>query len=227
MSLFIVTTILTLTRRNAMQKQKKKRSFLTTTILMAAILFMISGAAVKDAQAQEGFLGEIKMVGFNFAPRGWAFCDGQLLAISSNTALFSLLGTNYGGDGRTTFGLPDLRGRFAMHPGNGPGLTSRRLGEKGGAETTTLNLNQIPSHSHTALVNAFSSEGDSTIPDNNTWAKSGQGDPDYYTGADNTIMSEDAVQIGNAGGDQPHSNVPPFQAVNYIIALVGVFPSRN
>ncbi len=211
-----------------MQKQKKKRSFLTATVFMAAILFMITGTAVKESQAQiEPFIGQIVMFGGNFAPRGWALCDGQLLPISQNQALFSILGTTYGGDGRTTFGLPDLRGRFAMHPGNGPGLTSRRLGEKGGAETTTLNLNQIPSHSHTALVNAFSSEGDSTIPDNNTWAKSGQGDPDYYTGADNTIMSEDAVQIGNAGGDQPHSNVPPFQAVNYIIALVGVFPSRN
>jgi microcystin-dependent protein len=195
---------------------------------MAAILFMISGTAVKDINAQsDPFIGQIVIFGGNFAPRGWALCDGQLLPITSNSALFSILGTTYGGDGRTTFGLPDLRGRYAMHPGTGSGLTSRQLGEKGGAETTTLNSSQIPSHSHTALVNGYSSEGDSTIPDNNTWAKSGQGDPDYYTGEDNTIMSEDAVQIGNAGGGQSHNNMPPFQAVNYIIALTGVFPSRN
>jgi microcystin-dependent protein len=210
-----------------MQKQKEKRAFLATTICMAAILFMITGTAVKNAQAQEPFIGEIVMFGGNFAPRGWALCDGQLLSISSNSALFSLLGTTYGGDGRTTFALPDLRGRFAMHPGNGPGLSTRRLGEKSGAETTILNLNQIPSHSHTTTVNAFSSEGDSTTPDNNIWAKSGQGDPDYYTGEDNRTMSVDAVQIANAGGSQAHSNMPPFLGVNYIIALEGLFPSRN
>jgi microcystin-dependent protein len=210
-----------------MQKQKKKRSFLTATVFMAAILFMITGTAVKESQAQEPFIGEIVMFGGNFAPRGWALCDGQLLAINQNQALFSILGTTYGGDGRTTFGLPDLRGRFAMHKGTGPGLSSRRLGEKGGTETETLTTAQIPAHTHTPTVNAFSSEGDSTTPDNNIWAKSGQGDPDYYTGEDNRIMSADAVQIANAGGGQAHNNMPPFQAVNYIIALTGVFPSRN
>jgi microcystin-dependent protein len=213
-----------------MQKQKKKRSFLATTIFMAAILCMISGTAVKDSQAQEPFIGEIRMVGFNFAPRGWAFCEGQILPISQYNALFALLGTTYGGDGRTTFALPDLRGRFPLHSGNGStgsGLTSRQLGEKSGTETETLTIAQIPAHTHTALVNGFSSEGDSTIPDNNTWAKSGRGDPDYYTGEDNTIMSENAVQIGNAGGSQAHNNMPPFLGVNYIIALEGLFPSRN
>ena len=100
------------------------------------------------------FIAEIIMFGGNFAPRGWAFCDGQLLSISSNSALFSILGTTYGGDGRTTFGLPDLRGRVAMHPGSGPGLTQRRLGEKSGMETVTLTTNQIPSHNHTATATA-------------------------------------------------------------------------
>jgi microcystin-dependent protein len=219
--------ILTLTRRDAMQKQKEKRSFLTATIFMAAILFMISGTAVQEVKAQEPLLGEIKMVGFNFAPRGWAFCDGQLLPISQNSALFSLLGTTFGGDGRITFALPDLRGRFAMHPGNGPGLTSRSWGAGGGRETETLTTAEIPAHTHTATVNAFSSEGDSTTPDNNTWAKSGQGDPDYYTGGYDADMAADSVKIEDAGGDQPHNNMPPFRAVYYIIALQGIFPSRN
>ena len=184
-----------------MQKQKKKRSFLTTTILMAAILFMIAGTAVKEVKAQEPFIGEIRMVGFNFAPRGWAKCDGQLLPISQYNALFSLLGTQYGGDGRTTFGLPDLRGRFAMHQGSGSGLTTRVMGQKIGTETETLTIGQIPSHDHTTTsCGASQSYASSTT---------------------------DAVQIANVGGGQAHNNMPPFQVVNYVIALEGLYPSRN
>ena len=106
------------------------------------------------------FLAEIVMFGGNFAPRGWAFCDGQLLAISSNTALFSLLGTTYGGDGRTTFGLPELRGRFAMHPGNGPGLSSRKLGQKGGSERVTLAITNLPSHTHQLRCNSGAADSE-------------------------------------------------------------------
>jgi len=166
-------------------------------------------------------LGEIFMFAGNFAPRGFALCDGQLLPISSNTALFSLLGTTYGGDGRTTFGLPDLRGRVPLHPGSGPGLTTRRLGEKSGAENVTLNTTQIPSHSH--QMRAQSAEGDSNIPTNAIPAKSGTGG--YSTGAADVNMAAGASLA--AGGSQSHTNVQPFLGVNFIIALTGVFPSRN
>lgn len=163
------------------------------------------------------FLGEIIMFGGNFAPRGWAFCDGQLLAISGNSALFSILGTTYGGDGRTTFALPDLRGRFPIHAGNGPGLPSVRLGEKSGNPTNTLNVTQLPSHNHTMnLVSA--SEGDQTSPVGNSLAVSD--DRNYATGAG-------TGSTGNTGGNQSINNMPPYNAVNFIIALQGVFPSRN
>ena len=170
----------------------------------------------------EPFIGQIMMFGGNFAPRGWAFCDGQLLPISQNTALFSILGTTYGGDGRTTFALPDLRGRAAMHPGRGPGLSSRRLGEKGGVEDVTLNVNQMPSHNHT--IQAGNTGGDDTNP---TTAKgfASASDDLYLENAPGTTMQSQIVS--NAGGSQPHTNMPPFGCVNYIIALVGIFPSRG
>jgi microcystin-dependent protein len=163
------------------------------------------------------FIAQIVMFGGNFAPRGWAFCDGQLLAISSNTALFSLLGTTYGGDGRTTFALPDLRGRFAMHPGNGPGLSSRRLGDKSGAETHTITTNQMPSHSHTMNL-ASSTEGDQTSPVGNSLGVTD--DRNYVSGAG-------TGSTGTTGGGNSINHVPPFTTVNYIIALQGVFPSRS
>ena len=184
----------------------------------------------------EGCIGEIRMFGGNFAPRGWALCDGQLLAISSNSALFSILGTTYGGDGRTTFGLPDLRGRIPMHPGNGPGLNNRNLGEKGGIERVTLTNSELPSHSHPATSNAtmkaISTEGDSANPKERIPAKSGAGDPDYgeESNADTSLHS-DAISVntnvGNAGGNESHQNLQPYQCVNFIICLQGIFPSRN
>lgn len=164
------------------------------------------------------FLAQIIMFGGNFAPRGWAFCDGQLLAISSNTALFSLLGTAYGGDGRTTFGLPDLRGRFPMHPGNGPGLSSRRLGDKSGAENHTLTVNEMPSHNHT-MVLASNLEGDQTSPVNNSLAISD--DRNYVNDPSATGTTE------STGGGQAFDNMPPWLGVHFIIALVGVYPSRS
>ena len=167
------------------------------------------------------------MFGGNFAPRGWALCDGQLLSIASNEALFSILGTTYGGDGRTTFGLPDLRGRVALHAGTGPGLSNRRLGEKGGAEDVTLSTQQIPSHNHpltefTLPVSTATANHDD--PDGSVF---GAG-PEFYSQAVPDVsmpLTEGTVE--NTGGGQSHPNMQPFNTVNYIIALVGTFPSRN
>lgn len=171
----------------------------------------------------EPFIGEIIMFGGNFAPRGWALCDGQLLAINSNQALFSILGTTYGGDGRTTFALPDLRGRVSMHVGNGAGLTPRRLGERGGTETHTLTTNQIPAHSHPVSVPTTSAMADDTQPNRNAL---GQTRADVYSqsATDGELAG---VTAGNTGGGQSVNHVQPFTGVNYIIALVGVFPARN
>lgn len=174
----------------------------------------------------EPFIGEIKIVGFNFPPRGWAGCDGTLLAISQHTALFSLLGTTYGGDGRTTFALPDLRGRLPMHYGNGPGLTSRAIGTRSGVETNTLTTNQLPSHSHTGTVIASTQEGDRNDPAGAYPAR--PEDPTQpYGGAGGTQMAAGGVQIDSAGGGQAVNNMPPFLAVNFVIALTGIFPSRS
>ena len=172
----------------------------------------------------EPFIGEIRMVGFNFAPRGWALCDGQLLAIAQNTALFSLLGTIYGGDGRTTFGLPDLRSRVPMHAGTGPGLTPRQLGAKFGLETVTLNVTQLPAHTHAAQ--ASSGSGNANSPIGRIWSKDAGVQSATYTGnAPDGSMAANA--IANAGGGQAHDNMPPVQVVNFVIALVGLYPSRN
>lgn len=175
----------------------------------------------------EPFLGQIVMFGGNFAPRGWALCDGQLLPIASNAALFSILGTTYGGDGRTTFGLPDLRGRSPMHAGNGPGLTPRQLGSKSGSETTTLLLNNLPSHNHTGQVQLKAS-GNPADTDNPTGSNLGIANA-YSTQPASVDMAADAgtVTVSNTGGGQPFNNVHPYQAVNFIIALQGIFPSRN
>ena len=171
------------------------------------------------SSAQEPFLGEISWFAGNFAPRGWAFCDGQSLAISSNTALFSILGTTYGGDGRTTFALPDMRGRMPVHDGNGPGLSQRRLGQKSGTETVALTAAEMPSHSHTAM--ASSASGSLNTPEGNVLAGIRRG----YDDSANVAM--DASAIANNGGGQAHNNMPPFQVLNCIIATQGIFPSRS
>lgn len=206
-----------------------------------AARFGITPGTVVDAQGRpmrssgfnEPFIGGIVMFGGNFAPRGWALCDGQLLPINQNTALFSILGTTYGGDGRTTFGLPDLRSRFPLHPGNGPGLPSYNLGQKGGAATRTLTTNQMPSHTHTATggggsVAVASTPGTTDDPTGNVLARPASSIPTYAAPADaDGTLGGGAVTIGNTGGNQSFDTMPPYQAVNFIIALVGVFPSRN
>jgi microcystin-dependent protein len=167
------------------------------------------------------FLGEIKMVGFNFAPRGFAQCNGQILSISQNTALFSLLGTTYGGNGQTTFALPDLRSRVPLHVGQGPGLSSYALGQVSGTETVTLIAQQLAPHSHT--VNA-SATATSKSPANNFPAVTGAGSS-YAATADGTTMNP-AMTTGGGGG-QPHTNLQPSLCINFVIALEGIFPSRN
>lgn len=175
------------------------------------------------AYAQEAFIGEIRMFAGNFEPRGWAFCDGRILSIAQNTALFSILGTTYGGDGRTTFALPDFRSRVAVGVGQGPGLSQVILGEKAGAETVTLNVNQMPSHSHT--VNAVSSEGNQNSPTGNLPADTKTLDKEYSNANANTTMK--VSMINPAGGNQPFSVQQPFTGMNYIICLEGYYPSRN
>jgi microcystin-dependent protein len=165
----------------------------------------------------EPFIGEIVLFAGNFAPRGWALCNGQLLPIAQNTALFSILGTTYGGNGQTTFALPDLRGRAAIHSGQGPGLENYELGQSGGEETVTLNVNQLAPHQHAQP--ATSAEETTNRPTNAVPAKGG-----VYAGAsDGTTMAPTTV----SGSGQPHDNRSPYLTVNFIIALEGVFPSRN
>lgn len=172
----------------------------------------------------EPFIGEIRLFGFNFPPRGWARCDGQLLSIASNTALFSLLGTFYGGDGRNTFGLPDLRGRAALHMGTGPGLSPRSIGQKGGTESNTLTASNMPAHNHPAA--ARSGAGNSNVADGNVWAMdAGVQSATYHSGTPDGAMSPDA--IGFAGSGTPVDNMPPYLALNYCIALVGIYPPRS
>ncbi|MCW2118610.1 phage tail protein [Flavobacterium sp. 7A] len=188
------------------------------------LIVFISFSSTKAVAQSEPFIGQISMFAGNFAPRGWAFCDGQLLAISQNTALFSILGTTYGGDGRTTFGLPDLRGRVPMHPGTGFGLSRRSLGESGGSETNTLNISQMPSHSHT--VNAVSTDGNTNDPTNAVPANTKVLDKEYSTAATDAVIMK-STMISPAGGNSSINNMQPYKAINFIIALQGIFPSRS
>ena len=169
----------------------------------------------------EPFIGMIVMFGGNFAPRGWALCDGQLLPISQYTALFSILGTTYGGDGRTTFGLPDLRGRVPMHAGNGPGLSPRNLGQKSGTETVTLSDNQLPSHSHN--IGVTDEDGNTNEANGNVLANTVNNNYSSNGPASSQILGGTTA----VGGNNPVNIVQPFQCVNYIIALTGIFPSRS
>ena len=168
------------------------------------------------------FVAEIRIFPFNFAPTGWAFCDGQILPISQNTALFSLLGTTYGGDGKSNFALPNMQGNAPMHPGQGPGLSLHDLGETGGSVTVTLLESEIPSHSHALMASL--SDGTDTNGGNELLAK-GIGVGQYAVPGGLVQMSPNA--IAPAGGDQPHNNMQPYLTLNFCIALQGVYPPRT
>ena len=168
------------------------------------------------------FIAEIRMFGGSFAPRGNALCNGQILSISQNTALFSLLGTTYGGNGVTTFGLPDLQGRAPMHIGQGPGLTPRSRGEQSGTPTVTLTQTQMPLHNHNiAATSAASAVND---PTNNNFGSGGRGRPAFYSAAATSVPMQ---PTGVNGSGQPHNNMQPNLAITFIIALQGIYPARN
>lgn len=175
----------------------------------------------------EAYIGEIRMFAGNFAPNGWALCNGQLLPIAQNTALYSILGCIYGGNGSSTFALPDLRGRAPMHWGQGPNLTARALGQQVGSSSVTLSADQIPSHNHSAC--AYSGPGqDGLGPQDASWAQGGAGrqvPPLYGTGSQLTEMAPQA--LGTSGGSQTHNNMQPYLGLNFIICLSGFYPQFN
>lgn len=221
------------------------RLFPKTRLAVSAALFgtLLSASVPVSAASLEPMLGSIDFVGFNFAPRGWASCDGQLLPISSNSALFSLLGTTYGGDGRTTFALPDLRGRVPMHKGQGPGLSNYAIGQRGGQEAHTLSVTEIPAHTHAATTTVDPSglkmrgnDGAAATPEPGANALASTGRNNTYAAvAPNVDMAPGSVGgtasaatvIGSAGGGQAFPSMPPYLVLNCIIALQGVYPSRD
>ena len=170
------------------------------------------------------FIGEIRLFGFNFAPTDWAQCNGQLLSIAQNTALFSILGTTYGGDARTTFGLPNLQGQAPLHAGQGPGLSDRQLGESGGEPSVTLIVSEMTPHAH--AVAASSTTADQSNPTNTVWATGAGGrGQNFYTRGAGVPMSNQA--LGATGGSQPHNNLPPYLLLNFCICMYGVYPPRS
>jgi len=199
--------------------------FLTRTgCAVAAVLSLVGVHGTASAQASDPFLGQIMCAGFNFAPRGWAELDGQLLPISQNTALFALLGTQYGGNGTTTFALPDMRGRVLIHAGQGPGLTLRDQGEEAGAEQVTLNNSQLPAHTHTVTPQGSPSDATLVSPANGVPATKARTTL-YAPGPGTVPMSP--VLTSPAGSNAPVPTMSPFVTVRCFIALVGIFPSRN
>jgi microcystin-dependent protein len=172
------------------------------------------------------FLGEIRMFGGNFAPKGWALCNGQLLAISQNTALFSLLGTIYGGNGTTTFALPDLRGRVPIHFGQGAGLSNYTQGQQAGSESVTLLVGQLPAHNHT--ISGVASGGNQAGPANGSFAIESTGTSLNYASSSSPPNSPmNPAMLSQTGQNQPHNNIQPYLCINFIIALIGIFPARN
>jgi microcystin-dependent protein len=207
----------------------------TMKILM---LFIICAMSSIDGQAQDGYTGEVKLFAGNFAPRGWAFCDGQILPIDGNQALFSILGTTYGGDARTTFALPDMRGRVAVGPRTGPGLSTYREGNQGGTETNTLSTAQLPAHNHaaTGVIKASNANATAKEPAGNYFASSiyaiNRGnivDVLSYGAASDVEMNANAIDVtvGDTGDNQAANNRQPYLAMNYIICINGFYPSRN
>ena len=207
----------------------------TMKILM---LFIICAMSSIDGQAQDPFTGEVKLFAGNFAPRGWAFCDGQILPISGNTALLSLLGNTYGGDARTTFALSDMRGRVAVGPRTGPGLSTYREGNQGGTETNTLSTAQLPAHNHDAIgiIKASNANATTKEPAGNYFASSiyaiNRGnivDVLSYGATSDVEMNANAIEVrvGDTGSSQAANNRQPYLAMNYIICLYGMYPSRS
>lgn len=190
--------------------------------LFVNLFILLSFFSTVKAQS-EPYIGQIAIFPYNFAPRGWAPCDGRLLSIAQNTALFSLLGTTYGGNGQTTFALPDLRGRVIVGIGQGPGLTNRDLGEMSGTENTTLTVANLPPHNH--AINAVTTEGNQNLPTNSLPADTKLLDKEYSNAAPNTTMSP--TMVGNTGNGVPVNNMQPYTSIGYYIALEGIFPSRN
>jgi microcystin-dependent protein len=189
---------------------------IATLLVLAALLLF---AVPAHAQGNQ-FVGQIDIVGFNFAPNGWAICDGQIMSIADNAVLFDLIGTTYGGDGMTTFALPDLRGRMAIHQGQGPGLANYIVGQMGGEEQVTLTLSQLPNHTH--LPMGSSSPANALSPSSAVWATT----TTFLYSSTGTPVPMTAA-IGATGGGGPHENRPPFLAMNFIISLFGIFPSQN
>ena len=184
---------------------------------------MESNQSKNIPNSYDAYIGEIQMVAFSYAPEGWAICEGQLLSISQNRALFQLIGTTYGGDGTSTFALPDLRGRFPINAGAGPGLENKQIGQKGGVESVTLSTDQLPAHSHDYFGSNKSREA--TSPENRLLPIAGA---NYYTSANNSsdLLKMNSLAIANSGGSKSHSNMPPFLAINFIICLQGIYPPR-
>jgi len=173
----------------------------------------------------DNFLGEIRLFGTNFAPSGWALCNGQLLPLAQNTALFSLLGTNYGGDGRTTFGLPNLQGRIPLSWGQGAGLSSYNIGETGGTPSVTLLTTQLPAHTHPVVVTP--TPGTTSSPANAVFASTSRGKPPAYGPIGSPTVNMSAAAVATAGSSLPHENMPPYLTLTFCIALVGIFPARS
>ena len=207
-------------------------------LLNLSLISLLFFAGLGISNAQEAYLGEIRMFAGNFAPRGWALCEGQLLSISSNSALFSILGTMYGGDGRTTFALPDLRGRNAIGAGHGPGLSDRRQGPGAGAEFNVLTVNNMPNHSHSVAVSTKVSSDVGTTPDptgaylakaETALARDDKKATNVYSTVNNTSLAPNAVGVtlGNTGGNQQVNNMAPYTVIRYIICIQGIFPSRS
>lgn len=196
----------------------RRKTLLTTTLITG----MLCGVSSPASAGFEPFIGEITWFAGNFAPRGWAECDGQLLPINQNQALFSILGTTYGGDGRTNFALPDARGRVLLHEGHGPGLSSRPLGGKGGTETVALTSAEMPNHTH--ALRASGGSANNASPAGNVLAGTGR-TRIYEDGNANTSMNANA--IGSTGNGSAHNNMSPYNTLTCIIALQGLFPSRN
>lgn len=188
-------------------------------LVFAGLALLLCAA---PARAQTPFVGQIDIVPYNFAPVGWAMCQGQLLSIAQNTALFSLVGTTYGGDGESTFALPDFRGRMAIGQGGGPGLSPYVMGQSGGVEQVTLTLGQLPIHSHAAM--ASSAPSSALGPGGSEWATT---TTYLYSSTATTLAPMNNTAIGAVGGGQPHENRPPFLVMNFIIALEGIYPSRE